>query len=39
MDDAEYHFDHSTGKYVLGHNLVSTHYKDRQLSYPLDYRQ
>jgi len=38
MDDAEYHFDHSTGKYVLGHNLVSTQYKDRQLSYPLDYR-
>jgi len=39
MDDAEYHFDHSTGKYVLGHNLVSTQYKDRQVSYPLDYRQ
>lgn len=38
MDDAEYHFDHSTGKYVLGHNLVSTQYKDRNVSYPLDYR-
>ena len=38
IDDAEYHFDHSTGKYVLGHNLVSTQYKDRQVSYPLDYR-
>lgn len=39
MDDAEHHFDHSTGKYVLGHNLVSTQYKDRNVSYPLDYRQ
>lgn len=39
MDDAEYHFDHSTRKYVLGHNLVSTQYKDRNVSYPLDYRQ
>jgi SRSO17 transposase len=38
MDDAEYHFDHSTGKYVLGHNIVSTQYKDRRVSYPLDYR-
>jgi SRSO17 transposase len=39
MDDAEYHFDHSTGKYILGHNIVSTQYKDRKNSYPLDYRQ
>ena len=39
MDDAEYHFDHSTNKYVLGHNIVSTQYKDRNVSYPLDYRQ
>jgi len=39
MDDAEFHFDHSTGNYVLGHNLVSTQYKDRKISYPLDYRQ
>jgi SRSO17 transposase len=39
MEDAEYHFDHSTRKYVLGHNIVSTQYKDRQVSYPLDYRQ
>jgi len=38
MEDVEYHFDHSTGKYVLGHNIVSTQYKDRQVSYPLDYR-
>jgi len=39
MDDAEFHFDHSTGKYILGHNFVSTQYKDRKISYPLDYRQ
>lgn len=39
IDDAEYHFDHSTGKYILGHNIVSTQYKDRKISYPLDYRQ
>ena len=38
IDDAEHHFDHSTGKYVLGHNLVSTQYEDRNVSYPLDYR-
>ncbi len=39
MDDAEFHFDHSTGQYILGHNFVSTQYKDRKVSYPLDYRQ
>ena len=39
MDDAEIHFDHSTRQYVLGHNIVSIHYKDRNTSYPLDYRQ
>ena len=39
IDDAEIHFDHATGKYVLGHNLVSIQYKDRNMSYPIDYRQ
>ena len=39
MDDAEVHFDHSTGKYILGHNIVTIQYKDRNVSYPLDYRQ
>ena len=39
MDDAEFHFDHSIRQYILGHNIVSTHYKDRKVSYPLDYRQ
>lgn len=39
IDDAEIHFDHATGNYVLGHNLVSIHYKDSNMSYPIDYRQ
>jgi SRSO17 transposase len=39
IDDAEFHFDHSTGKFVLGHNFVSIQYKDRTISYPIDYRQ
>jgi len=37
IDDAEIHFDHATGKYVLGHNIVSIQYKDRNMSYPIDY--
>ena len=39
IDDVEIHFDHSTGKYVLGHNIVSIEYKDREINYPIDYRQ
>lgn len=38
IDDAEYHFDHSTGKMVLGHNLVTAQYNDSHVNYPLDYR-
>jgi SRSO17 transposase len=38
IEDAEYHFDHSIGKMVLGHNLVSTQYKASQVNYPVDYR-
>jgi len=38
MEDAEWHFDHAQKKMVLGHNIVSTQYKDNQLNNPLDYR-
>jgi len=38
MEEAEFHFDHSTRKMVLAHNLVTTQYKDIHVSYPLDYR-
>ena len=39
MDDAELHFDLSTRKFILGHNIVSIQNKDRNISYPIDFRQ
>jgi SRSO17 transposase len=38
INDAEYHFDHSTGKMVFGHNLVTAQYNDSHVNYPVDYR-
>ncbi len=38
MEGADWFFDHSTGKMVLGHNIVTAHYMDDLTSYPIDYR-
>lgn len=31
-------FNHSEGRYCLGHNLVTSHYADNEKHYPIDYR-
>jgi hypothetical protein len=31
-------YDHAEGKCVMAHNLVTSHYSDKEISYPLDYR-
>ena len=31
-------FDHCEGKTVLGHSIVSSHYIDSEVNYPIDYR-
>lgn len=38
IEDVEMHYDHAQKKMILGHNIVSSHYKDNQTDYPLDYR-
>jgi len=30
-------WDHSEKRYVTGHNLVTSHYADKEVSYPIDY--
>ena len=32
-------YDHSEGRFVYGHNLVTSHYADDRVQYPLDLRQ
>ena len=31
-------FDHCEGKTVLGHSIVTSHYVDKSVNYPIDYR-
>ena len=31
-------YDHAEHKYVLAHNLVTSHYADNEISYPIDFR-
>lgn len=35
MEDAGYHYDSSEGKAVWGHNLVTTHYVNGKVEYPV----
>ena len=38
IENVEKHFDHAEGRYVLGHNIVTCHYKDKKVNYPIDLR-
>lgn len=38
MEGADWFYDHSSGKNVLGHNIVTAHYIDNMTGYPIDYR-
>jgi len=38
IENVEKHFDHAEGRYVLAHNLVTCQYKDRRVSYAIDFR-
>lgn len=31
-------WDHVENRYVIGHNLITSHYTDKEISYPIDYR-
>lgn len=38
IEGVDKHFDHSEKRYIIGHNLVTSHYADKEISYPIDYR-
>ena len=38
IEGVEIFYDHSSGEYMLGHNIVTAHYIDDQTNYPVDYR-
>lgn len=38
MEGADWFYDHRLGRQVLGHNIVTAHYMDDLVSYPIDYK-